>query len=146
MVFFDLQMLVMNGCELLMWLRRDDSLVEVASDFMLNPGREAAERLLARTKPDAIFCANDLLALGALGALRESGLDVPGDVALVGMDDTVLARVTSPPLTSVDLGGAERARIAAELLLARIEHPKRRPRTVAIAPKLVVRESSGVSR
>jgi LacI family transcriptional regulator len=123
-------------------LERDDELVEVAADFTIEAGREAAERLVGRVRPDAILCANDLLALGALPSLREAALDVPRDVALVGMDDTVLARVTSPPLTSVDLGAAERARIAAELLLARIEHPKRRPRTVGVAPKLVVRESS----
>ncbi|MGZ4338838.1 MAG: LacI family DNA-binding transcriptional regulator [Gaiellaceae bacterium] len=124
-------------------LERDDELVEVASDFTIEAGREAAERLLARVRPDAIFCANDLLAIGALAALRAARLEVPRDVALVGMDDTTLARVTSPPLTSVDLGGPERARIAAELLLARIEHPNRRPRTVAVEPRLVVRESSG---
>lgn len=124
-------------------LRRDDDLVEIASDFTIDAGKSAAERLLARARPDAIFCANDLLALGALGPLREAGLEVPRHVALVGMDDTVFARVTSPPLTSVDIGGAERARIAAELLLARIEQPKRRTRTVVVEPRLVVRESSG---
>src|SRR5688500_7455989 len=69
-------------------LVRDDALIEVAADFMIEPGRRAAERLLARTRPDAILCANDLLAIGALAALRDAGLDVPGDVALVGMDNT----------------------------------------------------------
>jgi LacI family transcriptional regulator len=59
------------------------------------------------------------------------------------MDDTTFARVTTPTLTSVDLGGAERARLAAELLLARIERPTRRPRVAAVEPRLVVRESSG---
>jgi LacI family transcriptional regulator len=125
-------------------LGRDDGLVEVASDFTIDAGQEATGQLLARARPDAIFCANDLLAIGALAALRAAGLNVPGDVGLVGMDDTTLARVTSPPLTSVDLGGGERARIAAELLLARIERPNRRPRTVAVEPRLVVRESSGM--
>jgi LacI family transcriptional regulator len=125
-------------------LERDDALVEVASDFnAIEPGREAVERLLGRVRPDAIFCANDLLALGALSALRAAGLDVPRDVALVGMDNTNLSAVTSPPLTSVDLGSADRARIAAELLLARIEHPNRRPRNVVVEPRLVVRESCG---
>jgi LacI family transcriptional regulator len=123
-------------------LERDESLVEVADDFTIDAGRKATESLLARARPDAIFCANDMIAIGALTALRAVGLDVPGDVALVGMDDTTLARVTSPALTSVDLGGAERARMAAELLLARIEHPNRRVRTVAVEPRLVVRESS----
>jgi LacI family transcriptional regulator len=127
-------------------LERDDALVEVGADFTIEAGRDAAERLLDRSRPDAIFCANDPIAIGALSALRERDLAVPGDVALVGMDDTTLARVTTPTLTSVDLGGAERARMAAELLLARIEQPKRRVRTHAVEPKLVVRESSGAAQ
>ena len=124
-------------------LDRDDDLVEIADDFMIEPGREAVERLLARTRPDAIFCANDLLALGALSALRAAGLDVPRDVAVVGMDNTNLSLVTWPPLTTVDLGAGERARIAAELLLARIAQPNRRLRSVGVEPRLIVRESCG---
>jgi LacI family transcriptional regulator len=126
-------------------LERDDSLVEIAADFMLEPGREAAERLLSRTTPDAILCANDLLAFGTLAALRARRLDVPGDVAVVGMDNTSLAAVSWPPLTSVDLGSSERARIAAELLLQRIERPSRRPRQLGVEPRLVVRDSCGAA-
>jgi LacI family transcriptional regulator len=122
-------------------LGRDDELIEVADDFMIEPGREAVERLLARTTPDAIFCANDLLAVGALSALRAAGLDVPRDVALVGMDNTNLSLVTS--LTTVDIGSGERARIAAELLLLRIAQPGRRVRSVGVAPRRGGRESSG---
>jgi LacI family transcriptional regulator len=124
-------------------LERDDALVEVAADFTVEAGEEAASRLLERARPAATFCANDLLAVGALAAARATGLRVPADVALVGMDDTTLARVTSPTLTTVDLGGAERARLATELLLARIARPGRRPRTLGVEPRLVVRESSG---
>jgi LacI family transcriptional regulator len=126
-------------------LERDDSLLESAADFTIDAGREAVERLIARTRPDAIFCANDLLALGALSALRAAGLEVPRDVALVGMDNTNLSAVTSPPLTTVDLGSAERARIAAELLLARIDRPGRKARSVGVEPRLVVRDSCGAS-
>ena len=90
---------------------------------MVEPGRHAAELLLARMRPDAILCANDLLAVGVLAALRDARLDVPGHVALVGMDNTDLSALTWPALTTVDLGSSERARIAAELLLARIEDP-----------------------
>jgi LacI family transcriptional regulator len=122
---------------------RDRELVEVAADFMLEPGRQAAARLLDRVRPDAILCANDLLAFGTLAELRARGLDVPGDVAVVGMDNTSLAAVSWPPLTSVDLGSSERARIAAELLLKRIEHPNRRPRSQGVEPRLVVRDSCG---
>jgi LacI family transcriptional regulator len=124
-------------------LARDDGLIEVAADFMIEPGRRATERLLARERPDAILCANDLLAIGALAALRDAGLEVPRDVALVGMDNTPLSEVTWPTLTTVDLGSSERARIAAEMLLERIEDPARERRVVGVEPRLVVRASSG---
>ena len=124
-------------------LERDDALIEVASDFMAEPGRRAAEALLDRVRPDAILGANDLLAVGVLAALHERGLDVPGEVALAGMDDSALCELTWPSLTSVDLGSAARARIAAELLLDRIEEPDREPRLVGVDPRLVVRASTG---
>jgi LacI family transcriptional regulator len=122
---------------------RDEGLIEVADDFMVEPGRRAAEALLARVRPDAILCANDLLAVGVLAALRDAGLDVPGDVALVGMDNSDLSELTWPALTTVDLGSSERARIAAELLLARIEEPERAVQVVGVEPRLVIRASTG---
>jgi LacI family transcriptional regulator len=124
-------------------LERDDRLVEEAADFTVAPGREAAARLIARARPDAILCANDLLAVGALATLHDAGLEVPGDVALVGMDNTPLSELVWPPLTSVDLGSAERARMAAELLLERIEGSEAEPRVVGVEPALIVRASSG---
>lgn len=126
-------------------LDRDDELIEVATDFMSAPGRRAAETLLDRTRPDAILGANDLLAVGVLAALHERGIDVPGEIALAGMDDSPLCELTWPSLTSVDLGSASRARIAAELLLDRIEEPDREPRLVGVDPRLVLRASSAAS-
>jgi LacI family transcriptional regulator, galactose operon repressor len=126
-------------------LSRDDALIAVADDFMTEPGRAATDRLLEEERPDAILAANDLLAAGALAALHLWGLDVPGDVALVGMDNSALCDVTWPTLTSVDLGSAERARLAAELLLERIEKPDGEPRVVGVDPRLVVRASSAVA-
>lgn len=126
-------------------LPRDEELIEVASDFMVEPGRRAAELLLARVRPDAILCANDLLAVGVLAALRDARLDVPDDVALVGMDNCDLSALTWPTLTTVDLGSSERARLAAMLLLARIEQPDREVQVVGVEPRLVVRDSSGAS-
>jgi LacI family transcriptional regulator len=126
-------------------LARNADSIAVASDFTIEAGHAATERLLGRTRVDAIFCANDLLAIGALAALRAANLDVPADVAVIGMDNTDLAAVTSPPLTTVDIGSAERARLAAELLLARIERPTRRVRTLEVEPTLVVRESCGAA-
>jgi LacI family transcriptional regulator len=123
-------------------LERDEALCVVAEDFMVEPGRRAVERLLGQGTPDAIFCSNDLLAVGALAALRDAHIDVPRQVAVVGMDNTVLAEVTWPALSSVDLGSAERGRIAAELLFKRIEDPSRVRESISVEPRLVVRASS----
>jgi len=123
-------------------LKRDDRVVETAEDFTLEAGREATLRLLARARPDALLCSNDLLAVGAMAALRTAGLDVPADVAVVGMDNSQLAEIAWPPLTSVDLRSAGRARKAVELLLARIEHPDRPHERVHVEAELVVRASS----
>jgi LacI family transcriptional regulator len=86
-----------------------------------------------------------LLAAGALAALHALGIEVPREIALVGMDNSALCEMTWPSLTSVDLGSAERARLAVELLLERIRDPAREPRIVGIEPRLVVRASSGVT-
>jgi LacI family transcriptional regulator len=116
-------------------------LVEIG-DFQYAEGRLAAERLLDRVRPEAIFCANDLIAVAALHALLAAGLRVPDDVALVGMDDTELARMSFPQISSVSLGSAERGRIAATLLLDRLADPSLPPRRETVPPKLVVRASS----
>jgi LacI family transcriptional regulator len=121
----------------------DPALVETGRDFMVEPGRAATARLLERERPDAILCANDLLATGALSTLHDAGLAIPGDVAVVGMDNSPLCEFVHPRLTSVDLGAARRAQAAAELLMKRIERPARRPRTVDVQPALIVRDTSG---
>lgn len=119
----------------------DERLVEVG-DFQYAAGRAATERLLARAHPDALVCANDLIAVGALHALLAAGRRVPEDVAVVGMDDTELARMMFPQLSSVSLGSAERGHRAAELLLQRIADPGLPPRREQVAPSLTVRASS----
>jgi LacI family transcriptional regulator len=127
-------------------LARDDALVEAAEDFTLDAGHEAALRLLARARPDALLCANDLLAMGAIAALRSAGCEVPADIAVVGMDNSDLGAIAWPALTSVDIGSNERARLAASLLLDRIEDPGRTPERIRVEPKLVVRASSARAR
>ncbi|UNO42636.1 LacI family DNA-binding transcriptional regulator [Streptomyces sp. MST-110588] len=124
----------------------DPALVET-TQFTIEAGSAAVHHLLdRRTGLDAVFCANDQLALGACQALHTRGLSIPDDVAVVGMDDTVLARAGWPPLTSVDLGSAERGRIAARMLLDRLREPAEGPRAPArretVAPRLVIRASS----
>jgi LacI family transcriptional regulator len=122
--------------------------VQVADDFTVEAGTRAVDRMLdeaAGRLPDAILAANDLLAIGAVHALRRRGLAVPGDVAVTGMDDTEIAAVFSPSLTSVALGARDRGRAAAELLLRRFDGGPQVPERVQVAPRLVVRESSGGS-
>ncbi|WP_410817130.1 LacI family DNA-binding transcriptional regulator [Micromonospora sp. 050-3] len=125
-------------------IRLDADLIEVG-DFQYAAGRAATERLLARADPDALVCANDLIAVGALHALLVAGRRVPQDVALVGMDDTELARMMFPQLSSVSLGSAERGRRAAELLLQRIADATLPPRREQVPPGLVVRASSAAT-
>lgn len=91
--------------------------------------------------PDAVFCFADAMAEGALHALRERGLRVPGDVAVVGFDDVEGAAYTAPPLTTVAPDKAGLARLAVGALLGRIEG--RSGASVLVAPhRLVVRASS----
>jgi LacI family transcriptional regulator len=124
-------------------MEEDDSLLAF-TEFTVAGGAKGARELLSRRRrPDAIFAANDLMALGVLQAVREAGLDVPQDVAVVGMDDTELASTAWPPLTSVNLAAQERGRMAADLLLDRLADPERDPQRVTLEPQLVVRASSG---
>lgn len=113
-----------------------------AADFTFAAGRDAGKTLFAQKRPSAVICANDLLAVGVMHELAAYGLQVPADVAVVGMDDSELAEQSFPPLTSVNLGSAERGRRAAELLLARIEDSSRAPRRIVVQPSLSVRRST----
>lgn len=113
------------------------------SDFTIAAGYTAAHKVLdSGARPDAIVAANDLIGIGAIRAAEDLGLKVPGDIAVTGIDNTELAGVVRPGLTSVDLGAEERGRVAAELLLARISEPTRAAHTVTVAPSLVARGSS----
>lgn len=113
-----------------------------AADFTFDAGRAAGAELFAAGRPEAVVCANDLLAMGILAAARAAGLDVPRDLAVTGMDDTELAELYSPSLTSVSLRSAERGERAARLLLDRLADPGRPHRTVTVGPRLAVREST----
>lgn len=123
----------------------DDPALRVeAGDFTLIEGRKAARTLLDSLDgaPDAVLGGNDLLAVAAMQVLTDRGLDVPDDVAVVGMDDTELAEVTTPALTSVGLGAAQRGRAAAQLLLDRLDDPGREAQRVTVQPQLTVRRST----
>jgi LacI family transcriptional regulator len=124
-----------------------DPLVELGTESLtVSAGRQAATEVAAmpaRRRPTAVFCANDLLALGVLQELTRLGLKVPDDVALVGYDDIDFAAAAVVPLSSVRQPRELLGRTAAELILEEVEdHGNHQHRQVVFEPELVVRESS----
>ncbi|MFG1930004.1 LacI family DNA-binding transcriptional regulator [Mycobacterium sp. NPDC048908] len=104
-------------------------------------GRAAAERILAHGSiPDAIFATNDFAAIGAFGVLRDKGIRVPDDVALVGYNDTPLAEGGAVPLTTIRSPMHEMGRQGVRLLLEVLAG--RRPESVLLEPELIIRGSS----
>lgn len=92
------------------------------SGFQEDDGYQAISAILGQpTKPTAVFAANDLIAMGALGALREAGIRVPEDVAIVGFDDIPAAKLVTPPLTTVTQFPEQLGRRAAEMLFERLD-------------------------
>jgi LacI family transcriptional regulator len=112
--------------------------------FTAEAGYEAATALLSRDeRPDSILCANDQLAVGVVDACADQGIAVPGDIAVVGMDNTRDAELCRPRLSSVDLRFRDRGRIAGQMLLERIDgRYDGAVRRVQLDTDLVQRESS----
>jgi LacI family transcriptional regulator len=106
-------------------------------------GQQAADKLVQDGVPDAIFCANDLLALGVLRGLLQAGVDVPGDVALIGYDDIDFAAASTVSLSSIRQPTYKLGRLATELLLDECDNPDTHAhQQIMFQPELVVRESS----
>jgi LacI family transcriptional regulator len=127
-------------------LTPDPGLV-MPGNFVEEGGRRAMEALLARPDPPtAVFAANDVLALGAIAALRAAGRRIPDDVALVGFDDIPVARYVEPRLTTIRQPIYDIGRRAAEIVLDHAAFPPDSPpppdREV-LQTQLVVRESCG---
>ena len=119
-----------------------EGLVVAFGDYSEDSGESAMREVLdAGLSPDAVFAASDLMAVGALRVLREAGLRVPEDVALVGFDDSAVCRHTDPALTSVNQPVEEMGRVMADLLLARIAGEPV-PRQTVLPTRLVVRASA----
>jgi DNA-binding LacI/PurR family transcriptional regulator len=118
-----------------------DELLVGYGDFR-EAGGEAAMRTLLADRPDidAVFAASDLMAVGAMRALRDLGRRVPDDVAVVGFDDSVIARQTDPPLTTVHQPVEAMGREMARLLLARIGGAE--ASSIMVATHLVRRASA----
>jgi LacI family transcriptional regulator len=125
----------------------DESLV-VVGDFSKGSGQAGAQRLL-QASPTALFVASDIMAIGALTTLRQEGVRIPDDVALVGFDDIPTAAAVEPALTTVRQPIERLGSMAADLLLSLLDNPPNEngPAHQIILPtQLVVRDSCGALR
>nr|WP_087149161.1 LacI family DNA-binding transcriptional regulator [Pararhizobium antarcticum] len=120
----------------------DESLVR-DGDWLPLRGYEAGLELLSLTNPPtAIFCGNDLMAIGVMEAAAELGLRVPDDLSVMGYDDQELARYTHPPLSTLVLPNYEMGQRAAEILIDMAVHQKPlRPMTIKVDGPIVLRGS-----
>lgn len=122
-----------------------DSRLVAEGDFTEEGGRAAMERLLPH-EPDSVFVASDTMALGALRALRDAGVGVPQDIALVGFDDMPYAATAAPPLTTLRQPIRQIGSLAFEALLDIIEKGLDPVRRIVVPTELVVRASCGAKQ
>jgi DNA-binding LacI/PurR family transcriptional regulator len=117
-------------------------------DHTEDSGARAAHTLLAdRAKlPTAVFASNDRSAVGFLDAAWQAGLDVPGDLSVVGYDDSRLAQLSHIDLTSVRQDPERQAELAVRAVVERLDDPDMAPRELVLQPKLMVRGTTGVPR
>ena len=104
---------------------------------------EAMQRLLRRRPlPTAVFAATDLTAIGAMHAIREAGLSVPGDISVVGLDNVDVAAFQNPPLTTIRQFLSQLAELGVQMLLDLLAGKTPSPSQVVIEPALVIRQST----
>jgi LacI family transcriptional regulator len=121
----------------------DESLV-IQKDYTVMDGREAAGRLVALPDPPtAVVCGNDLLAMGAMAAVKEAGLLIGKDLSITGFDDLEMSSTMDPPLTTVRIPAFQMGRKAAEVLMDTIENRSSAAQHYLFETDLIIRGSSG---
>lgn len=119
----------------------------IEGDFFHDSGFEATQRLLALSEPpDAIACASDSMAVGAMAAIEQAGLRVPDDIAVTGFDDAEYAATVIPALTTMRQDPLGMGTATAEAILRMLDDPGSSPPVVLIETQLIVRESSGAAQ
>ncbi|MBF0528703.1 MAG: LacI family DNA-binding transcriptional regulator [Deltaproteobacteria bacterium] len=124
-------------------IAKDDGLI-IDGFFNEESGYQATRRLMRLEKPpEAIFCADDEIALGSLRALDEMHLVVPNDVAMVGFDDSHLSSHPRLQLTTVKQDVKKIGQLVTDLLIRRIDDPVKSNERIILQPNLIIRQSSG---
>jgi Transcriptional regulators len=119
----------------------DDNIV--ICDYMIQEGRRAAGELLGREdRPTALFCCNDVLAIGAMQEARSLGIKVPEELSIVGFDDTILAAVVDPPLTTVAQPIASMAKQAFQLMISNLDEAEPVKKRIVLRPEINIRQST----
>jgi LacI family transcriptional regulator len=124
-------------------VRVDDTLI-AEGDFTEMGGYHAMKQLLP-TKPDAIFAASDIMAIGGMRAAREAGLRIPDDIAFIGFDDLPIATLSDIKLTTVRQPVPQFGFKAVEILMDMIENGINPPRHIILETELIIRESCGTA-
>lgn len=123
-------------------LELDDRYI-YSSDFKRQTGYRLVRKMLANGDyPRAIFAENDLLALGGIQAIRESGLSIPEDIAVVGFDDIPFASFPEVQMTTIRQPKHEMGEMAVSILLDQLSGRNTQPRKVILEPRLIIRKSS----
>ncbi len=105
---------------------------------------EKMQKMLDKPQlPTALFCANDTVAIGAIKAINEKGINIPAEIAIIGLDDIEMASYVTPPLTTIHVPKEELGRFAVKILVDRIEGGHEMPVRIDIPYHLVVRDSCG---
>ena len=117
------------------------------SNFKVDGGASAVSSLLGQSCiPTAIFCGNDLIAMGAMSALEEAGIRVPEDVSVVGFDDIFFARLARPPLTTVHIPREQLGKLAFQALEKIVRSKRQRGAEYVLETSLVIRKSTAPPR
>lgn len=125
----------------------DYDLFEACSQLTPKSGYAACQRLLARNVPfTAIFCVNDIIALGVMNALQQAGKRIPADVSLIGFDDIALIEHLNPALTTIRVDKEALGAIAVTNLLNRAKNPERTSVSSVLEVELIQRNSVGPRR
>jgi len=121
-------------------IKFDEDIIICEGEYKIEYGKKWAKELIG--KVDSIICGNDLMAIGAIKAIEESGLKVPDDIAICGFDDIFISSLIKPSLTTVHQPIEKISKIACERLIGWIEGEIREPEEILIEPEIILRESA----